>query len=356
MRYLVLTMPGIVLAVSACSQREQTAVQPDLQRHHPIRYDPRDPIANLTDALDDELLELPLDELEAQLANVPPPPSTAAARRSAGIAADAVAVATVKQIGRREIDAVKDDLVDPAADLEEIDAIGKHTSAATTSEMEFDPGGTLLNEFLERVRLDLAPRLLDESDLLRRMRVSNSREFPHDFDAIEPELLTGRVDPPLSAWFKHKVTMAWMNLCSRVSLGPGLVAWNAGHGGMIDITVDVSFDTEGARLQVIAAKNEAGPGAAAVLRDARDDHGTPYMLATLPVYRRVWLKTGDSRLDITPAFVITPEGEIEANLDDDTLAAIAAGREGAAVPKADATIGAKLIVSMLLGVRTDEVQ
>ena len=354
--YSTLALAGIVLAVSACHRRERPPVQPDLQRPHPVKHHSKDRIANLADDLYDAFLEPSLEQLEAELAELPPPPATSGARVRAGVAADAVAIATVRQIGKREIDALKDDLADPIGDLERMDAIGADPSHATTSDVSIDPGGSLLTEFFERERLAVTARLLDESDVLRLVRVSAPGKFPHDFDAIEPVLLAGARDPGLSDWFKDQVAMAWMNLCTRVSRGPGLVVGSAGHGGMIDITVEVSFGAHGAQLQLVSAKNEAGPGAAAALRGARDEHGTPYTLATLPVYRRVWLKTSDSRLDVTPAFVLAPTGELEAQLDDDALAAIGAGREGADVPNADATIGAKLIVSMLRGVRTDEVR
>ena len=345
------------LIVSACSQRQEppTPRRADQPRAmlSGITENSTDPVGQVSDHLAHDVLYPALDALEPQLAEVMPPPASPSSVQRAASMANQTAIALIRMVGRRDLDAMSDDLgVIAESALDRIDHIGSGQTALTGDQsIQAMPGATLLEEFLERQRIMVGARLHDLNSVLRLARITAEHDAPQDLE-IDARLRAAVNVEALRAWFVREVTIQWMNLCTQVSLGSRA----AGHGGMIDITIDVSFDTDGAQLRFVGARNEAGPGAAAVLRDARDDHGTPYTLATLPVYRRVWLKTSDSRLDTVPAFVITPEGAIEAQLDDDALAAIGAGRQGAELPEADATIGAKLIFSMLRGVGTQVLQ
>ena len=355
-----------------------------------------DSVGELVDDIYSGVLIGQLGPLESKLKQVAPPPETPLAFEILGAIVEGIATAATDFLGRIAIEKVKGMLgraVEPA--MEGVKAIGNDVGAAAkqgvdgeaaeAAAVRADPGGNLLGEFIERERLQLLQKKHDAKDRLRLIRRSAARELPHQLEVLDASLRSLLGDPVLTAWFEHKTTMEWMNFCTRVSLGKradgqdtdmpganqaggiagagrrGIVAWNAGHGGMIDVTIDVSMGSDGSapELQFHDARAEAGTGAAAVLRsasDERDEHGTPYTLATLPVYRRVWLKTGASRLDSFPAFVITPEGAIEADLDDPTLASIGAGRSDGNVPKGDAMIGAHLVLSMLRGIGTEQLQ
>jgi hypothetical protein len=134
-----------------------------------------------------------------------------------------------------------------------------------------------------------------------------------------------------------------MNFCASLSLGPkpadqstmmaganqpnGVIAagpesvteWRGGHDGFVDITIEVPetiFATVGLGMQRMSV--EGNPGLARMLRM----YDEPLM--NVPVYRRVWLSYGSSKLESDPAFVITPEGELEVDVASGLLAAIAA--------------------------------
>lgn len=342
-----------------------------------------------------KVLNRTLDATQKRLAQVSPPPETPLALEIIGAVVEGIAVATVGFVGKLAVDAVKGELGDAAGPvLDGIKGIGKDAGAASNhgavsalgEPIAADSAGTLLDEFCERERTQLDLKEHDIDDMLRLLRGSAARNLPQDLAALDTTLRAIAGDPALPAWFEHKLTMEWMNFCARLSLGPrapgqdtdmpganqvggvhaagerGRRAWAGGpERGAVDITVAVSFGPDGSapELQFVGACSHMGPGAGAILRTTgglRDEHGVPYTLATLPVYRSVWLKTGDSRLDTWLAFVITPEGAIEANFDDGTLAAIGAGRQGDDVPKADSMIGAHQIASLLRGVGTEQVR
>jgi hypothetical protein len=206
--------------------------------------------------------------------------------------------------------------------------------------------GDLLDEFISRERLMLYAR---QSDVLTRLTMTHAKSSPDEvarpeFVALADKLRNLLDSGTLTAWFRNKVTMEWLNFLTRVSLGPraegqttdlfgantidgiatgGVNArkqWVASEGMVeIHLTVpDTVHGTNGLALQRAAIPSSFG--ATEILQRI---HGTgTYNLATLPVYRRVWLQTGDSKLTETPAFVITPDGAIEADAGNPMLAAI----------------------------------
>ena len=349
----------------------------------------------LVDQLYDDRLMDALGRLKKQLSSLPPPAETPIALQIIGAIVGGIATATVGMLGKLAVDALKDQLGSASGPvLDGIKSIGKEGGALVDrgtigvlgdDSMPAIPGGSLLDEFFERERLQLLVRKDDIKNVLRLIRRSAARNMPHELATLHDKLREVIGAPALTTWFEHKTTMEWMNFCARLSLGPrtagqttdmpganqlggrraagprGATAWIAGPDGSIDITLDVSLGSEGdtPEVQFLEARTGAGPGAATVLRSAsneRDEHGAPYTLATLPVYRCVWLKTSDSRLDTTLAFVITPEGAIEANLDNATLASFGA-RLADGVPSADhSMLAAQMMLSGLRGVRTEQLQ
>jgi hypothetical protein len=97
--------------------------------------------------------------------------------------------------------------------------------------------------------------------------------------------------------------------------------------GFIEITFttpDIVNGIHGLALQ--SAQIPSSYGAMLKLKETNnvDPAGQLYNLATLPVYRRIWLQTGSSKFSVTPAFVITPDGNVEADVGNPVLAAIGA--------------------------------
>jgi hypothetical protein len=206
--------------------------------------------------------------------------------------------------------------------------------------------GDLLDEFISRERLMLYAR---RSDVLTRLAMTHAKSSPSDvappeFVALADKLRDLLDSGALTAWFRNKITMEWLNFMTRVSLGPrakgqatelpgantidGIASGGAearqqwvASDGMVEIHLtvpDIVHGTNGLALQRAAIPSSFG--ATEILQRIRGT-GT-YSLATLPVYRRVWLQTGDSKLTETPAFVITPDGAIEADVGNPVLAAI----------------------------------
>ena len=92
----------------------------------------------------------------------------------------------------------------------------------------------------------------------------------------------------------------------------------------------------GGALSIDSATATDRPGVAKVLNQLSrqdDAQGIDYRLASMPAFRRIWLKAGESKLDLSPAFAITPDGALELNYDDPVLAALGgAGALGGATP------------------------
>lgn len=203
----------------------------------------------------------------------------------------------------------------------------------------------LLQEFISRERLMLYAR---QSDVLTRLTMTHAKTAPSDvaspeFVALADKLRNLLESGALKEWFRNRVTMEWLNFMTRVSLGPrpagqtteltgantigGIPSGDTearrewvGADGMVEIRLKVPDVVHGANgLALQRAEIPSSFGAAEILHRIR---AQTHSLATLPVYRRVWLQTGDSKLTESPAFVITPEGAIEADMNNPVLAVI----------------------------------
>lgn len=276
------------------------------------------------------------------------------------------------------------------------DKMLERPTTAPTAEEDAPPAvttGNLLDEFIVRERHMLLAR---QSDIVARLMLMHEHAAgPAKADALELgnrlRDLIGAAE--LTAWFRNKVTMEWLNFVARVSLGPraegqttdlvgankidGIGAGGVGarqqwvaSDGMVEVYLDVADTVHG--TNGLAFRRAAIPssfGAADIL--GRIQGTGTYSLATLPVYRRVWLKTGDSKLSETPAFVITPDGAIETDVGNPVLAVIGSrlpmrvgestyqvggkrhGDEDVfspAVTASNCTIGAHLVQDMLRGI------
>jgi len=213
------------------------------------------------------------------------------------------------------------------------------------------PGATLLDEFIWRQTLALNEMKHGATTTLALLHPRAAGSPSADFVELDGRLRTMIGSPELSAWFRHKVAMEWMNFVARILLGSraegqftdmvggntiggisdgGARAQNQWNGsdGMIEIWLTMPDRVDGLRGVAFArASVPSSYGAAQILKAAAavDEQGQPYSMATLPVYRRVRLKTGASIASESPAFVITPEGRIESDVSNPVLAAIGAG-------------------------------
>lgn len=205
--------------------------------------------------------------------------------------------------------------------------------------------GNLLDEFIVRERHML---LAKKSDIMARLMLMHehaSGRAKTDTVKLGNQLRDLIGAPALTAWFRNKVAMEWLNFVARVSLGPraqgqftdmlgantlggiadgGVEAQRQWRGadGMIEIMLNVAETVTGTKgVTLNRATIPSSYGAAQILQRLQG-----FNLGTMPVYRRVWLKTGESKLDEEPAFVITPDGAIEADVGNPVLAAIGSGK------------------------------
>jgi hypothetical protein len=328
-------------------------------------------LSHLVTAIFEQVLIPELLALKPQLAEVTMPPADDLAAKLLGYAVSAVATATLTELGG--LAAAKlgtvfergDKSLNAAAGVMAKDG-GKAVGGATQDRMSqkpasggepevrlSQPGAPLADQFVDMQRLKLIEHEADATEMLRIIRASAARQRPAELAALDSSLKQLVGDGSLSCWFRYKVTMEWLNFIARLSLGrrpegqvtnmpganaiggiaeagtTGIVQWHKSHEGFIEITVDAESS---AALTVIDTVVSGRPGAAGVLKSIKQENdaaGNPYSLATIPVFRRIWLKTGDARFDTTPAFVITPEGALEINLDDPKLATLG----GAHVPE-----------------------
>ena len=214
------------------------------------------------------------------------------------------------------------------------------------------PGEPLHVEFIARQKSKLLEKKNDIKTTLRLIRSSAAGKARRDLVELDDALRTLIGSADLRGWFRQKVVMEWMNFIARISLGPrakdqgtdmpgankidGIAAagpkarqqWT-GADGFVEIrftTPDVINGLKGVELQ--RATIPSSYGAMQTLResgDSTDANGGAFTLATLPVYRRIWLQTGSSMLSEAPAFVITPDGNIECDVSNPVLAAIGSG-------------------------------
>lgn len=155
--------------------------------------------------------------------------------------------------------------------------------------------------------------------------------------------------PALGAWLQAEIALGWMNFSASVSLGarkPGESVmpeankiggskspdWRRQHQGFMEIDIDFPDYIDRFKGVTLGAVSilSMGPGAADILRSYTE--ATPggdarsLSLATLPVYRRLWL--GRNRTDRAPDVVITPDQHVEVNANSSLLAAIVSDTSG----------------------------
>ncbi len=212
--------------------------------------------------------------------------------------------------------------------------------------------GSLLEEFKARQFNHLTVAEADAKVTLAMMTEYLAHYPRHELEALAVTLQASARSEhnPARAAFSEQLTVGWLNVLATLSLGPKASArapdmpganepsglgmgvrgeeivdqrkWRDGHDGFVEIFVDLPETillTAGLRL-VSASVGAGGP--AELLRRMR----TP--LNALATYRRVWFQVaGDGRMSADPAFVITPEGTIEADGGNGVLEAI-----GSALP------------------------
>lgn len=208
----------------------------------------------------------------------------------------------------------------------------------------------LVDDYLEEQRIRLVVTRHDAESRLILLAQRAAQVNGADLARLDVDLRTLIADGTLRDWFRQRVALEWMNVLARLSLGrrprgqttnfagantvggfaeAGINAtkqWRSGDG-FVDIYVAV--DDAGA-LAVDKVSATGRPGVANILAglDQQEDAGgQKYKLGSMPVFRRIWIKTGPSPLEASPAFVITPEGALEINYDDPQLAHIGGARE-----------------------------
>lgn len=227
------------------------------------------------------------------------------------------------------------------------------TTEPTAEPDRSEPGESLLVEFISQQKLRNLQKKHDAITTLKVLRASAAGAARADFVELDRKLNILLGSPKISGWFQHKVTMEWMNFLARVHLGPratgqttdmagadvvdGIATagaqarqkWTNG-AGFVEITINVPDDVQGLRgLALARASIPSSFGSMVKLKDSGAEvgpDGKSLSLATLPVYRRVWLQVGSSKLGASPAFVITPDGQVEVDASNPALAAVGSGR------------------------------
>jgi hypothetical protein len=353
-------------------------------------------INETVDALYDKVLKPKRDEIRAELAKVPPPQAPDWVTKIVEAVIESIATATLGKIGSSAVGLIEQH-IDPAADATRDAAkviakyagaaAGKHagrSAAGSTPQGGFvqfgehtSTGQTALDEFFDRLDLRSVANQLDAKSMLGLISTKASQHV-RDLAKLADDMRNLITDTGFVSWYIHEVTTQWMNFRARIDLGPrdagqatdlygansvGAVieggtkatrAWRGPHAGFVDITVDVS----GPSPSFLRANVVDIPGGARMLHDMSlqvDGGGVPYSLGTLPVYRRIWLRTAEGAFNTNPAFVVTPEGAIEANFDDPTLARVGSA-SGASAGGVLPMVGAHAILQLLDGVSTEQLQ
>jgi hypothetical protein len=221
----------------------------------------------------------------------------------------------------------------------EDDAEGaEHGATATVN-------GSLVEEYIAQQENHLIVKKDRAITRLQMLKARAAKVSGADMAHLDEQLQSLISENTLREWFRQRVTLEWIDVLARLSLGrrekgqatnfvgantvggfheAGVKAtkqWRGGEG-FVDITV--SLDDQGA-LAFEGAAVTGRPGAASVLKglDKQEDpNGTKYTLGSMPAFRRVWVNAGASKLDTNPAFAITPEGALEVNYDVPVLARI----------------------------------
>lgn len=333
-------------------------------------HDVVDAVTGLVTDIYDHMLIPTLEELKPDLAEVEPPHERDGwVVALIALAAEAVASATLGKVGglaaAKLFGATSEGGEQSIAGELTADATkdagksaGLKVGAATERKLGGDSdgrshgfSGKLVDEFASIQRGHLLAKKSDAVDRLRLLRARAARVNGASMAALDANLKALLENGDLCEWFRQAVTLEWINLVARLSLGRrpqgqatnlpganasggwhdagarGTVQWRAEHDGFVDITVAVGA---GGKLSFESAHLANRPGAAEILRGLAGEStatGEDMSLGTVPAFRRIWLKLGDTKLDVNPAFVITPDGALEVNFDDPVLARIGGAGE-----------------------------
>jgi hypothetical protein len=345
-----------------------------------------DSVARIVEDIYDKVLTRTLDELKPTLAEVPVPKTDAQwVMKLIAWAVESVATATLGKLGglaSKSLFGAAESAEGAATGLEKgyAETIGEEAGKSAgkrlgdaTGELGASPepareddaegaehgatatvNGGLVEEYLAQQDNHLIVKKDHAITRLQMMKARAAKVSGADMAHLDEQLQTLISQNTLRDWFRQRVTLEWINLLARLSLGrrakgqtTNFVGANAiggfheggvkatkqwrGGEGFVDITVAVD-DAGG--LAVQDASVTGRPGAASVLKDLRkqeDANGTNYKLGSIPAFRRIWLRSGPTKLDVNPAFAITPEGALEVNFDDPVLAVLggAKGLNGA---------------------------
>lgn len=324
-----------------------------------------DSLSALVEDIYKDVLIYSLEGMTSQLAEVQPAPEESEwALKLLGAAAEIVATATLTEVGGlaaravgAAVPAISKAAADSASTLSKEGGkaagawfegkLNNKPSSPPQAELEspIAPGKPLVDEFVSRERNALLARKHDAVNMLRVIKASAARQNPQALEQLDDDLRDALHRGKLQQWFQQKIAMEWSNFLARLSIGPrlqgqatnmaganaiggwheagaaGIAQWRGGHDGFLEITIDVA---SGSPI-LSAAQVDNHPGVGSVLRYMGNEEapdGSKYTFGTLPMFRRVWLTTGSSKLESAPAFVITPEGALEVNYDDPLLAAL----------------------------------
>lgn len=248
---------------------------------------------------------------------------------------------TGKVVGKKVAGWVGDNSAPEAASADDASNL-EHGPTATTSR-------ALVDEYIEQQRVRLVVSRHDAVSRLILLAQRAAHVNGADLARLDADLRQLIVEGTLRDWFRQRVTLEWMNVLARISLGrrpKGQVTsfvgantiggfaeagasatrqWRSGDG-FVDIYVAVD-DAGALAVDKVAATGR--PGVASILKELgkqQDAGGQTYKLGSMPLFRRVWLKSGPTPLEAAPAFALTPEGALEVNYDDPLLARVGGAR------------------------------
>lgn len=342
-----------------------------------------DSLSEVVEDIYDNDFAATLSEVKADLAEVPPPSEDSDwVLKLLGVAVELVATASLGEVGNLAAKALASDgSASAKAVADAFSSVAKRGGKASsdwaegslkrtpgqretaTLQHQLVPGGTLVDEFTKRVSNHLRLQKHEALDRLRVTKANAARQDPKLLEVFDDQLKDAVGDGTLGTRFREKVAMEWANFVARISLGarpPGQVTnmiganaiggwheagtaatsqWRGDHDGFIDVMIDVTAAAP--ILQTASVSNHPGVGRI-VQGMAHEDcgDGSEWTLATLPMFRRIWLKSGDTKLEANPAFVMTPEGALEVNYDDPLLAHLGGGAPPASASSYDPMPGA----------------
>ncbi|MBA3462248.1 MAG: hypothetical protein H0T46_19965 [Deltaproteobacteria bacterium] len=285
-----------------------------------------------------------------------------------------------KGFSKETTDAVKDQLkslsgkaATGAAGLLTAD-LTKNDSGGAAPPPTNPAAGSLVEEFAARFKLALDSTHVRALDNLAIAVGSVEETTPDEIHPLLDELRRYSTSSNLGAWLQAEIAIGWLNFSAAISLGRRApaqtimpdanklggsrsAAWRQQHEGFMEIDIDVPDRIDGMNGVAVGSISirSGGPGAAHILRAYSEEpagHRSPaaadaaagtaainkafnvpvpelptgLSLATLPVYRRLWL--GRNRSDRMPDIVIGPDHHVEVNENSSLLAALATGESG----------------------------